>query len=101
MRRKGVFPYDYVSSLEVLTETESPRRESFYSTLNDFHLSTEDYQHACPLWDNLQIDTMADYSDTYLKTDVFLLADVFEAYRESDRRTYGIDPGHHYGTAGI
>ena len=101
LRRKGVFPYDYVSSLEVLTETELLKRESFYSALNDCHVLTEDYQHACRVWDNLQIGTMGDYSDIYLKTDVFLLADVFEDYRELDRRTYGIDPGHYFGTADV
>ena len=87
--------------MEVLNATELPSRESFHSALNDRYISTEAYQHACRVWENMQIETIGDYLDMYLKTDVFLLADVFEAYRELDRKTYGIDPGHYYGTAGI
>ena len=35
LTRKGVYPYDYVSSLEKLSETQLPPKEEFYSHLND------------------------------------------------------------------
>ena len=35
LTRKGVYPYDYVSSLEKLSETCLPPKEEFYSKLND------------------------------------------------------------------
>ena len=87
--------------MEVQTETEFPKQESFYSALNDCHVSTENNQHACRVWDNLQINTIRDYLDIHLKTDVFVLADVIEAYKKLDRRNYEIDPGYYYCTAGI
>ena len=35
LTRKGVYPYDYVSSIEKLSETQLPPKEEFYSKLND------------------------------------------------------------------
>ena len=46
LTRKGVYPYDYVSSLDKLSETKLPPKEEFYSKLNDEHISEEDFYHA-------------------------------------------------------
>ena len=35
---------------------------------------------------------MGEYHDFYLKTDVMLLSDVFENYRDLDLKTYNVDP---------
>jgi len=32
--KKGVYPYEYVTGPEILTETSLPPREKFYSELN-------------------------------------------------------------------
>jgi hypothetical protein len=44
--RKGVYPYDYVNSLEKLNETSLPPKEAFYSNLNEEGISDSDYEHA-------------------------------------------------------
>ena len=36
------------------------------------------------------------YHDTYLKTDVWLLADAFEVFRDTCLKNYGFDPAHFY-----
>ena len=46
VRRKGVYPYDYVNSLTKLSETKLPPQEEFYSELNHSSISDEDYEHA-------------------------------------------------------
>ena len=50
LTRKGVYPYEYMDSLEKLKETELPPRKAFYSRLNDEGISDEDYTHAQKVW---------------------------------------------------
>ena len=42
LTRKGVYPYDYVSSIEKLSETQLPLKEEFYSKLNDEDITDDD-----------------------------------------------------------
>ncbi|KAL7298974.1 hypothetical protein TKK_0008073 [Trichogramma kaykai] len=42
LKRKGVFPYEYVSSLEKLQDTTLPSIEEFHSSLTDSDISAED-----------------------------------------------------------
>ena len=44
---------------------------------------------------------MSEYHDLYLKTDVLLLADVFETFRRMSRNICGLDPAHYYTLAGM
>ena len=44
------------------------------------------------------MQTMGDYHDLYLKTDVLLLANVFENFRMKCLEYYGLDPAHYYTT---
>ena len=44
---------------------------------------------------------MRDYHDLYLRTDVLLLADVFEKFRAMILQSYGLDPVHYYSLPGL
>ena len=101
LTRKGVFPYDYVSSLDKLSETQLPPKEEFYSKLNDEDISDEDYQHAINVWNTFGCKTIRDYHDLYLKSDVLLLADVFENFRKTCLKHYKLDPAHYYTSPGL
>ena len=44
---------------------------------------------------------MEEYHDLYLKTDVILLTNVFEAFRNVCLNNYGLDPAHFYTAPGL
>ena len=48
------------------------------------------------MWDTFDCRNIGDYHDIYLRTDVLLLADVFENFRRTALSTYGLDPAHYY-----
>ncbi|KYN02004.1 hypothetical protein ALC62_07181 [Cyphomyrmex costatus] len=101
LTRKGVFPYEYVDSVERLNDTRLPPRESFHSSLTGDTVSESDYAHAENVWQRFAVRTLGEYSDLYLKTDVLLLADVFENFRDSCVASYGLDPAHYYTLPGF
>jgi len=78
-----------------------PSRESFYSSLMGDIISESDYAHAVNVWQRFSIRTLGEYSDLYLKTDVLLLADIFENFRDSCVASYGLDPAYYYTVLGF
>nr|CAH7717033.1 unnamed protein product [Callosobruchus chinensis] len=96
LERKGVFCYDYVSCSAKLNEKSLPPHACFYNKLNDEHISEEDYAHANNVWNNFNIQSLGEYSNLYLKTDILLLADVFENFREKCYNTYKLDVAWYY-----
>ena len=101
LTRKGVFPYDYVSSIHKLDEKQLPSKEEFYSKLNDENISDEDYQHALNVFHTFNCKSIRDYHDLYLKSDVLLLSDVFENFRKTCLKHYKLDPAHYYTSPGL
>ena len=101
MRKKGVFPYEYLDSENRLQETSLPPREAFYSNLTETSCSEEDYRHALKVWSEFSCSTLKDYLELYLKTDVLLLTDVFENFRSICLKIYSLDPAHFYTTPSL
>ena len=101
MTRKGVYPYDYMDSFNKFNKTELPTKEEFYSILIDEHISNEDYNHAQNVWNTFKLQTMGEYHDLYLKSDILLLADVFENFRKTCIQYYKLDPCHYFTSPGL
>ena len=80
--RKGVYPYDWMDSIEKLSVTQLPPQESFYSKLNDEGISDEGYLHAQEVWKEFNCKTFRDYHNIYNLSDVLILSDVFENFRD-------------------
>lgn len=100
MVRKGVYPYDYMDSFEKFNH-KLPSKEDFYSILNDQHISNEDYEHAQNVWNKFSLKNMGDYHNLYLKSDILLLADVFENFRNTCLEYYKLDPCHYFTSPGL
>ena len=101
MTRKGVYPYDYMDSFEKFNKTELPTKEEFYSILNNEHITDEDYSHAQKVWNTFKLQTMGEYHNLYLKSDILLLADVFENFRKTCLQYYKLDPCHYFTSPGL
>src|SRR5204862_1765452 len=96
VRRKGVFPYDFVTSLDVMYNTRQlPPKEAFYNKLTLEHITDADYEHARNVWQVFQCSNLKDYGDIYLRCDIALLTDVFEQFRDTSLVEYGLDPAHY------
>ena len=48
--KKGIYPYEYMSSWDKFKETKLPPKEAFYNKLNMSGVSSENYEHACKVW---------------------------------------------------
>ena len=99
--RKGVYPYEYIDSLERFNETALPPKEAFYIKLCDETISQKDYDHAQQVWKSFNCKTLGDYHELYLKTDVVLLADVFQTFRKTCMGAYKLDTLHYYTAPGL
>ena len=99
--RKGVYPYDYMDSFDKFNETVLPPIKEFYSRLNDSDVDPKDYEHAQKVWAHFDIKNMGEYHDLYLKTDVILLADIFENFRDVCLKHYKLDSAWYYTSPGL
>ena len=93
--QKGVFPYEWLTSVNSLAETELPSKNAFYSRLNMEGVSDEDYAHANRVWTTFGMSSMREYHDLYLKTDALLLANVFENFRDMALEHFEVDACHY------
>ena len=92
--RKGVYQYEYMSSWDKFEETKLPPKEAFHSNLNMSDIRKYDYEHAQKVWKEFKLKNLGEYHDLYLKTDVLLLSNVFETFRNDCMNTYKLDPAH-------
>ena len=94
--QKGIYPYEHMKSRANFDETEIPPQDAFYSALTEECVDDDEYHRAQKIWENFGCRTMRDYHDLYLATDVLLLADVFENFRELGRKHFNLDPAHYF-----
>lgn len=101
LSRKGILCYDYIDSWEKLNQTSIPLKSQFHSKLYDSDISDDNYAFVEQVWGEFNIGTLGQYTDLYLKTDVLLLADVFENFRATCYEIYKLDPAHYYTSPGL
>ena len=76
VEQKGVYPYEYIDRFKRICEDRLPDRCKFFNFLKDECIREKDYFKANNIWNVSKMDTMGDYHDLCLKTDVSLLTDV-------------------------
>ena len=99
--RKGIYPYDYIDSESCFEERQLPPMEAFYPEIKKECISQSEYDHASNVYQTFDLKYLGEYHDLYLKTDVVLLCDVFEQFRNVCMEQYGLDPCHYYTSPGL
>ena len=101
LKQKGFYPYEYMDSEEKFNDTKLPPREAFYSKLSGKGITEKDYEHAGNVWNSFKMKTFKEYHELYNITDVLLLADVFENFRDLCLKIYGLDPVYYFTAPGL
>jgi hypothetical protein len=90
--RKGIYPYSFATSIERLENATSlPPVSEFASDLTGEPCAPEDYEHARRVWERFGCSSMMDYTLLYMQTDVLLLAQVVQAFRNTVWEAFGLD----------
>ena len=101
IKQKGFYPYEFIDTEEKFNDTKLPPREAFYSKLSGKGITEKNYKHAWNVWNTFKMKTFKDYHKLYNETDVLLLADVFENFRNLCLKIYGLDPVYYYTAPGL
>ena len=99
--RKGIYLYEYIDSWERFDENIILPKEAFYSKLNLEHTTYKDYEYVKKVWEAFEIKNLGEYHDLYVQCDTFLLADVFEDFRNMCLDEYGLDPDNFLSAPGL
>ena len=100
LSRKGIYPYNYLTDFDKFDEG-LPSREDFYNELDDKHITDSEWDHVLNVWSEFQIETLGDYHDLYVESDVLLLCDVIGKYRKLIITEFNLDPLHFYTLPGL
>ena len=101
IKQKGFYPYEYMDKEEKFNDTKPPPRKTFFSKLTGRGISKKDYKHVWKVWHTFKMKTFKDYHELYIETDVLLLADVFENFRDLCLKIYGLDPAYYFTAPGL
>ena len=101
LKQKGFYPYEYMDSIEKLKDTKPPPQQAFYSKLTGKGINNYNYNHVLNVWKTFKMKTLKEYHEVYNITDVLLLADVFENFRDLCLKNYGLDPVYYYTAPGL
>jgi len=80
-----------MTSREKFVDTKLPSIEAFEDQINDEPLKISDYERAQKTWMHFRMQTLQNYHDHYLLSDVLLLSDVFENVRNALMKEHNLD----------
>ena len=92
-KEHGLRGYSKLRKAELITFLQNNLR----SNLSDIIISNHDAQK---VWKRFSIRNMGEDHNLYLKTDVFLPSNMFEAFRSTCLKHHGLGPAHFYTSPG-
>ena len=101
LKQKGFYPYEYMNTEDKFNDTKPPPQKAFNSKLSGKGISDKNYKHVWNVWNTFKMKTFKEYHELYNITDVLLLADVFENFRDICLKIYGLDPVYYFTAPGL
>jgi hypothetical protein len=100
---KLAFPYEYITSEEVLNEPILPIDNNLWKTKlgKSDDKFEEKIERARTLFTKTGCKSIKDYMLMYLKVDVYVLLESFEIFRNDIFESFGIDPCYYFTTPGL
>ena len=74
-KNKGAYLYDYINSV---TKFDEKLLEKIYTATFKMNIYLMKYKHSQSAWNTFNLNTMGEYRDLYLKSDILLLGDVWK-----------------------
>ena len=85
---------DVMILAEVFESFRETALEKYYSILSNMNITDEEYEYAKEVWGKLKMKNLGELHDLYMNTDVMILADVFESFRETALEKYKFSSFH-------
>ena len=101
LNTKLPFPYEYITCIEILSEKMLPERNKWYSSLKDSCATELEIEEANKTWKKFGCRNIGDYMLLYLRLDVLLLLEVFEAFRKNTIEETCLEPLNYFTTPGL
>ena len=94
------FPYNYVRK-DTLDEKNLPDKKEFYNILTMKHISDEEYKNVKEFYKQMKFKNIREYLSCYLETDILLLSDVFENFRNMIFEKFSLGPVKYISSLGL
>ena len=88
-------------NFDKFNEKSRPPIDKFYNKLHDKPMKDEEYARVLEFWKHFNCSDLCHFQDIYLKTDVLLLASIFERFRKTAIVEFGLDPCHFFSSPGL
>ena len=78
-----------------------PSKDKFYSSLAGKKISDEDYKHVLKVWNEFKMKAIIGYHNLYLNSDILLLVDLFEKFKNNGLKNYLLCHSHYLSATGL
>ncbi|XP_025016199.1 uncharacterized protein LOC107360164 [Tetranychus urticae] len=82
-------------------ERKLPPINAFFSSLSQKTIDQQTYDRLNGIWNHFECENLGDFHDIYLKVDVLLLTAIFQNFRATSLKQFGLDPCHYFSTPGL
>ena len=101
MTQKGFYPYEYMCSFDRFQKPQLLTKDTPYSSLTEEDISDIDYIHAQRVFNHSDMTDLGDYQNVYLLTNLLILADMSETFKDICFQHYCLNPAHNYTSPGL